>query len=101
MKQSKIIMTIFYNCVVIPQQPNDVYLIETFKKGLRKKLKLAIIGIHIAMIIEVTNLTKKFEEEMPTPHRSRQFQPLSDNEDSDEESANDEKKKKRRKNCKE
>ncbi len=26
-------------CVVIPQQPNDVYLQETFKEGLRKKLK--------------------------------------------------------------
>jgi hypothetical protein len=86
-------MTIFYNCVVIPQQPNDVYLIETFKEGLKKKLKLTIIGIPKAMIIEVANLAKGFEEEMPTPHRSRQFQPLSDNEDSDEESTNDEQKK--------
>jgi hypothetical protein len=29
----------FKLCVVIPQQPNDVYLQETFKEGLRKKLK--------------------------------------------------------------
>ncbi len=46
-----------------------------------------------ATIVEVTNLAKEIEEEMHAPRRSRQFQPLSDNEDSDEESTKDEQKK--------
>jgi hypothetical protein len=32
-------------------------------------------------IVEVANLVRKIEEEMPTPHRSKRFQPLSDYED--------------------
>jgi hypothetical protein len=58
-------------CVVIPQQPDDVYLRETFKEGLKNKLKLTIIGMPNATIVEVTNLAREIEEEMPTPHRSR------------------------------
>jgi hypothetical protein len=57
-------------CVVIPQQPNDVYLKETFKEGLRKKLKLAIIGLPIATIIEIVISTKEIKEKMHTPCRS-------------------------------
>jgi hypothetical protein len=53
------------------------------------------------MIVEVANLVREIEEEMPTQPRSRQSQPLSDNEDLDEESSNDEQKKERRKNCRE
>ncbi len=45
-------------CVLITQQPNDVYLHETFRKGLRKKLKLAIIGMRRATIVEVVNSTR-------------------------------------------
>jgi hypothetical protein len=88
-------------CVVIPQQPDDVYLWETFREGLRKKLKLAIIGILRATIVEVTNSTKEIEEEMPTPHRSRQSQPLLNSDDSHEELVKEEQKKEKRKNCKE
>jgi hypothetical protein len=32
-------------CAIIPQQPDDIYLQETFTEGLRNKLKLAIIGM--------------------------------------------------------
>ncbi len=58
-------------CVVIPQQPNDVYLRETFKERLRKKLKLAIIGMPRAMIVKVANSIRKIEEKMTTTCRSR------------------------------
>jgi hypothetical protein len=88
-------------CVVIPQQPNDIYLRETFREGLRKKLKLAIIGIPGATIVEVVNFAKEIEEEMPTPHRSRQSQPLLNSDDSHEELVKEEQKKERKKICKE
>jgi hypothetical protein len=87
-------------CVVIPQQPNDVYIKKTFKEGLRKKLKLAIIGMHMAMIIKVANSTREIEKEMPTTCKNKQSQPLLDNENLDEKSVDDEHKKER-KNCKE
>jgi hypothetical protein len=48
-------------CIVIPQQPDDVYLIETFKEGLKKKLKLTFIGMPRAMIIKIVNLTREIE----------------------------------------
>jgi hypothetical protein len=71
MKQWKIITKKNYNlCVVIPH-PNDVFLKETFRKGLKKKLKLAIVGMPRAMIVKVANSTKEIENEMPTTHRSR------------------------------
>ncbi len=54
-----------------------------------------------ATIVKVANSTREIEKEMPTPHRSRQSQPLLDNEDSNEESTNDEQKKEKRKNHKE
>ncbi len=42
------------------------------------------------MIVEVANLAREIEEKMPTPHKSRWSQLLSDNEDLDEELTNDE-----------
>jgi hypothetical protein len=58
-------------CVVIPQQSDDEYLRETFRERLKNKLKLAIIGMPITMIVKVASLAKEIEEEMPTPCRSR------------------------------
>jgi hypothetical protein len=58
-------------CVVIAQHPDDVYLRETFKEGLKKKLKLTIIGMPRAMIVKVANSTREIEEEMPTTCMSR------------------------------
>jgi len=49
---------------------NDVYLKETFKEGLKKKLKLATIGMPRATIVKVANSSKEIEKEMPTPHRN-------------------------------
>ncbi len=83
-------------CVVIPQKLDDVYLRETFREGLKTKLKLTIIGMLRIKIVEIVNLAKEIEEKMHAPHRSRQSQPLSNNEYSNEESSNDEKKKKRK-----
>jgi hypothetical protein len=74
---------------------------ETFREGLKKKLKLAIIGMLRTMIVEVVNSTRKIEEEMPTTHRSRKFQPLSNNEDPNEKSTNEDQKTERRKGHKE
>ncbi len=58
----------FQLCVFIPQQPDDVYMRETFKEGLRKKLELAIIGMPRTTVVKVANLAREIEEEMPTPH---------------------------------
>ncbi len=74
---------------MIPQQLNDVYLRETFKEGLRKKLKLASIGMPRTTIIEVANFAREIEQEMLTPHNNKWSQPLLDNEDSDEELTDD------------
>ncbi len=38
-----------------------------------------------AMIVEVVNLAREIKKDMFTTCKSRWFQPLSDNEDSDEE----------------
>ncbi len=88
-------------CGIIPQQLDDVYLKETLREGLRKKLKLAIIGMPRATIVKVANLAREIEENMPTTCRSRWSQPLSNSEDWSEESANDEQNKERKKICKE
>jgi hypothetical protein len=56
---------------MIPQQLNDVYLRETFKEGLRKKLKLASIGMPRTTIIEVANFAREIEQEMLTPHNNK------------------------------
>jgi hypothetical protein len=63
---------------------------ETFRERLKKKLKLAIIEMPKTMIVEVANLAREIEEEMPTPHKSKRSQLLSENEDLDEELTNDE-----------
>jgi hypothetical protein len=44
---------------------------KTFKERQRKKLKLAIIGMPKATLVEVVNSAREIEEEMPTPRRSR------------------------------
>jgi Cys-tRNA synthase (O-phospho-L-seryl-tRNA:Cys-tRNA synthase) len=44
---------------------------ETFREGLKKKLKLAIVGMPRAMIVKVVNSTREIEKEMPITHRSR------------------------------
>jgi hypothetical protein len=54
-----------------------------------------------ATIVEGTNSTIEIKEEMPMPCRNKQFQPLSNSEDSYEKSINDEQEKKRRKRYKE
>ncbi len=95
------IMEDYYNiflqlCVVIPQQPNNVYIRKTFKEELRKKLKLAVIGMFRTTIVKIANSTREIEEEMPTKCKSKQFQPLSGS-----ENLNEEQKKERSKNCKE
>jgi hypothetical protein len=87
--------------VIIPRQLDDVYLRETFREGLKKKLKLTNIRMPRVMIVKVANSAREIEEEMPTTCRSRQSQPLLDNENSDEESVDDEQKKERRKNRRE
>jgi hypothetical protein len=53
------------------------------------------------MIVEVGDLAEEIEKEMPTPRKTKRFQPLSNSEDLDEESIDDEQKKERRENCKE
>ncbi len=40
-------------CVVIPQWHDDIYLKETFKEGLRTKMKMAIIGVSRRTLTEV------------------------------------------------
>jgi hypothetical protein len=74
---------------------------ETLEERLRKRFKLTIIGVPRKMIIEVANLARKFEEEMPTPCRTKRSQPLSKNDDLDKESTDDEHKKEITKNHKE
>ncbi len=65
---------------------------KTFKEKQKKKLKLAIIGMPKTTLVEVANSTREIEEKMPTPRRSRWYQPLSTNENLDEESSNEYKK---------
>jgi hypothetical protein len=44
---------------------------KTFKERQKKKLKLAIIGMPKATLVEVANSIREIEEKMPTPRRSR------------------------------
>jgi len=57
---------------------------------IKKKIELAIVEMPRATIVEVANLAREIEEEMPTPHKSKRSQLLSNNKDSDEELTNDE-----------
>jgi hypothetical protein len=43
---------------------------ETFREGLKKKLKLATIGMPRTTIVEIANSSKEIEKETPTPHKS-------------------------------
>jgi hypothetical protein len=56
---------------MIPQQLDDVDLRETFKEGLKNKLKLASISMPRTTIIEVANFAREIEQEMLTPHKNR------------------------------
>ncbi len=56
---------------MIPQQLNDVYLRKTFMEGLKKKLKLASIGMPRTTIIEVANFAREIEQEMLTLQKNR------------------------------
>jgi hypothetical protein len=44
---------------------------ETFREGFRKKLKLTIIGMPRAMIVEVVNLAREIKKDMFTTCKSR------------------------------
>jgi hypothetical protein len=48
-------------CAVLPQPLDYVYLWETFREGLHLKLKMAILGMLKATIIEIVNLVKTME----------------------------------------
>lgn len=74
---------------MIPQQLDVIYLRKTFKEGLTKKLKLAIINMPRATIIEVANFLREIEQKMLTLHKYRWSQPLLNNEDSNEELIDD------------
>ncbi len=74
---------------MIPQQLDVIYLRKTFKEGLTKKLKLAIISMPRATIIEVAKFLREIEQKMLTLHKYRWSQPLLNNEDSNEELIDD------------
>jgi len=40
-------------CVVIPQQPNDIYLCEAFREGLWTKIQMAIINMPQRELVEI------------------------------------------------
>ncbi len=48
-------------CVVIQHRLANAYLREMFKKGLHWKLRMAILSMTRAMIIEMANSTKMVE----------------------------------------
>jgi hypothetical protein len=56
---------------MIPQQLDVIYLRKTFKEGLTKKLKLAIISMPRATIIEVAKFLREIEQKMLTLHKYR------------------------------
>ncbi len=51
--------------MVIPQWPNVIYLIETFKEGLRIEVKMVITSMPHKTLMEVAKLISLIEEEMP------------------------------------
>jgi hypothetical protein len=58
----RLLQHIFTIVCNIPQQPNDVYLKANFRERLGKKLKLTIIWMPRAIIVEVNNLAREIEE---------------------------------------
>ncbi len=50
-------------CVVIPQWSDDIYLKETFRKGLKTKRKMAIISMPQRTLAEMVESTIVLEEE--------------------------------------
>jgi hypothetical protein len=61
MNQWKITTTNLHLCVVIQHRLANAYLQEVFKKGLHWKLRMVILSMTRAMIIEMVNLTKMVE----------------------------------------
>jgi hypothetical protein len=51
-------------CIVIQHKLANVYLWEASKKGLHQKLRMAILSMPRAKIIEMANLTKMVEQEL-------------------------------------
>jgi hypothetical protein len=49
-------------CIVIPQQPHDIYFKKTFREGLRTKVKMAIISMLWQTLVEVVELTIMIEK---------------------------------------
>ncbi len=49
-------------CVIIPQQPNDIYLRETFREGLRNKLKLTSIGMPMQQLLKLLIRQEKLKK---------------------------------------
>jgi len=49
-------------CVVIPQQPNDIYLREAFREWLRFKLKMVIISMPRRTLAKLVKFTILVEE---------------------------------------
>ncbi len=61
--------------VGILNQPNNVYLKETFCEGLHSRLNMAILGMPRTMIVKVVNLMKTMEGElMPSKKYSNKVQ---------------------------
>ncbi len=52
-------------CVVIPQQPHDMYLRKAFGEGLKPKVKMAIISMSQSFLAKVEELAIMIKEEMP------------------------------------
>jgi hypothetical protein len=52
-------------CVLILQQPDDIYLKEAFWKGLQIKVKMAIINMLKKTLAKVVEFAIIIEEELP------------------------------------
>ncbi len=57
-------------CVVIPQQPNDIYFCEAFRKGLQTKVKMAIISMSRRILVEVSESTITMENKLPMKQKN-------------------------------
>jgi hypothetical protein len=79
---------------------DDIYLKETFKKGLRTKVKMAIIGIPRRTLAEMVELTIVVEKEMPIRRRNMAKYCQDFNSDEFDESDEDERIKPKRKGAK-
>ncbi len=85
------LMEDYYNwflwlCVVIPQQPNDIYLRETFRDGLWTRVKIVIISMPWKTLAKVTKSEIIVEEKLLVRWKNiaRYHQANFDNEESNE-----------------